>query len=64
MYLEANKQPSKIFRVFEVRKKVQLMFRKTNGRMKGKCYVFRDYIQRNKVCLVDLECKLKEGTYG
>ena len=40
------------------------MFRKTNGRMKGKCYVFRDYIQRNKVCLVDLECKLKEGTYG
>ena len=40
------------------------MFRKIKGYMKGKCDVFRDYIQRNNVCMVDLESKLKEGTYG
>ena len=32
--------------------------------MKGKCYVFSGYEQRNKVCFVYLECKLQQDRYG
>ena len=32
--------------------------------MEGKCYVFSGYKQRNKVCLVYLEWKLQQDTYG
>ena len=34
------------------------MFLSKKDGMKGKCYVFNGYKQRNKVCVVQLECKL------
>ena len=40
------------------------MFWKQNDTMKGKCYVYGCYKQRNKVCLVYLECKLQQYKYG
>ena len=59
------KVPFTIFRGFQVRKKIQLMFRTPNDAVKGKCYVFSGYNKRNKVCLVDLEYnKLEEATFG
>ena len=51
-YLEANEKKSKVppnvFRGFEVKKKIRLTFSKPEDSMKGKCYVFSDYKQRNK----------------
>ena len=40
------------------------MFWKPNDSIKGKCYVFRVYKQRNKVRLVYSECKLQQYSYG
>ena len=40
------------------------MFWGWNDSMKGKCHVFSGYKQRNKVCLVYLECKLQKDRYG
>ena len=51
---------SNAFRSFEVRKNVQVMFSRAKDIMKGKCYVFRGCIQRNKVSLVHLECKQQQ----
>ena len=53
----------KIFRRFEVRKNIALMFWRPKDIMEGKCYVFSGHKQRNKVCLVYLECKLKQDRY-
>ena len=58
-----KKRPPKVFGGFEGRKKVQLMFSRPKNNMKGKCYSFSDYKQRNKVCLVYLECKLRQDSY-
>ena len=59
-----NKVLPNIFRGFEVRRKVRLMFRTPKYSIKRKCYVFGSYEQRNNVPLVDLQSKLKEATYG
>ena len=40
------------------------MFRKPNDGMKGKCYVFSGYKQKNKVFLVYLEKKLQQDRCG
>ena len=67
-YLEkketTSKVPPNIFRRFEVRKKVQLVVWRPENKMKSKCYVFSDYEQSNKVCLVYLECKLQQDSYS
>ena len=52
-----------IFRALEVRKKVRLIIWTPEDTMKGKCYVFSGYKKKNKVCLVDVECKLQEDSY-
>ena len=59
-----NKVLPNIFRGFEVRRKVRLMFRTPKYSIKRKCDVFGSYEQRNNVPLVDLQSKLKEATYG
>ena len=61
---KTNKVPPNIFRDSEVRKKLRFMFWRPNDSMKGKCYVFSGYKQRNKLCLVYLECKLQQDSYG
>ena len=58
-----KKRPPKLFRGFEGRKKVQLMFSRPKNNMKGKCYSFSDYKQRNKVCLVFLKWKMQQDSY-
>ena len=60
-YLDGEKQKvlHNIFRLFEVRKKVRLMFWKPKDSMKAKCYVFSDYKQRNKLCFLYSECQLQ-----
>ena len=58
-----NKVPPKIFRGFEVRRKVRLIFWKPKHNMKRKCYVFSCYEQRDKVWLVYLEIKLRDDWY-
>ena len=40
------------------------MFSEPKKCMKGKCLVFKDYKQKNKVCLVYLEFKLRQDSYG
>ena len=60
-YLEANKE---LRSKNEVRTKVRLMFWRWNDSMKGKYHVFIGYKQRNKVCLVYLECKPQKDRYG
>ena len=40
------------------------MFSRAKDIMKGKYYVFRGYIQRNKVSLVHLECKQQQYRHG
>ena len=40
------------------------MFWRPNDSMKGKCYVFSCYKQRNKLCLVYLDFKLQQDSYG
>ena len=59
-----NRVAPNIFKGFEVRKKVGLMFWRPKETMKAKCYVFIGYKQRNKVNLVYSECKLQQYTYG
>ena len=59
-----NTVPRKIYRGCEVRRKLRLMFWVPKNSMKGKCHVFSGSKQRNKVCLVYLECKLQQDTYG
>ena len=61
-YLEAKKAKKvspNIFRALEGKKKVRFMFLMKKSSMKSKCYIFSSYKQRNKVCLVYLECKLQ-----
>ena len=59
-----NKVPPNKFRGFEVRRKVRLKFWRQKDSMKGKCYPFSGFKQRNKAYLVYLECKLQEDSYG
>ena len=59
-----NKVPLKIFRGFEVKEKKRLMFWRPKHSMKGRYYLFSGYKQRNNVCLVYLECKVKEDRDG
>ena len=40
------------------------MFWTPKGSITDKSYVFSSYKQRNKVCLVDIECKMQEYRYG
>ena len=54
----------KLFRGFEARRKPRLLFWRPKNTMKDKCYVFSGYKERNKDCLVYLECKLQEVSYG
>ena len=63
-YQTTNKVPRNMFRKFEVRKKMQFLYRRPKNSMKSKCYVFNDYKQRNKACLCYLECKLQPDRYG
>ena len=55
-YLEAKKQQTRhrliYFRGFVVRKKNIINVLKSKNSMKGKCYAFSRYKQKNKVCLV------------
>ena len=41
-----------------------MMFWRPKVSMKGKCYVFSGFKQRIKVCLVYLEFKLQQESYG
>ena len=59
-----NKGPSNIFRGFQVSKMVRLIFLTTKENMKGKCYIFSCYKERNKVRFVSLERKLQQDRYG
>ena len=52
--------PPNMFRGFDLRGKVRLTFSQRKDIMKRKCYVFSKYKQRNKVCVVYLECKLQK----
>ena len=64
-YLEAtNIVPPKMFRGLEETKKTYLMFWMLKKTMKGKCYDFSCHKERNKVCVVYLECKLQKASYG
>ena len=40
------------------------MFWRPKDSMKCKFFVFSGYKLRNKVCLVHLECKLQQNSYG
>ena len=66
-YLEGSNQQTRLtanmFRWFEVRKKVVLMFSRPHESMKTKCYLFRGYKQRYRVFSVYLECKLEQESY-
>ena len=55
-----NKVLPNIFRCFEIRIRVWLMFWTANHSMKGKCDVFRGYKETSKVCFLYLECKVQE----
>ena len=55
-----NNLPPNIFRCFEVRAKVRLMFSGPNDSLKGKWNVFSSYKQTSKMCFVYLECKLQQ----
>ena len=57
------KQTTNIFRDFKVSRKIRLMFSRPKGSMKGKCYVCSGYKQRNNVCLLYLECKMRQERY-
>ena len=67
-YLQANKKTNKVRRNsstgFEVGRKVGLMFWRSKDSIKVKSYVFSAYKQRNKVSLVDLNCKLQKYSSG
>ena len=53
-----------MFKGFQVRKKVNLMFWTATATMKGKCSTFSDHKQKNKVGSVHLERQLQEDRYG
>ena len=40
------------------------MFSRPKDSRKNKCYIFSGYKERSKVCLVYLECKLQQDSYG
>ena len=48
---------------FTLLRKVRLMFWRQKESMKGKCYVFGGYKERNNACLVYLKCKLQRDRY-
>ena len=54
-----NKVPPNIFRGFEVRWKVGVIFRRTKEFIKSKCYSFSSYKEGNKVCLVYSDCSMQ-----
>ena len=60
----AKKVRANIFRGFQIRKIVRLMFWTTKHSMNGKYHVFSGYKERSKVRLVYLEGKPQEERYG
>ena len=60
-YLEAKKKQTwyrlTYLEVWKYEKEMRLMFGTPRDSVKGNCYVFNNYKQRNKVCLAYLECK-------
>ena len=58
-----NNVPPNIFRGFELRTRVGLMFRRSNHSMKINWDVFRCYKLTSKVFFVYLECKLQQDRY-
>ena len=52
-----------MFAGFTARKKVRVMFSRPKDSMKGKCYVFSGYKQKNKVRFVNLDYKLEHDMY-
>ena len=66
-YLEGNKQQTRYGLTYlDVSNEEERydLFRRPKDRMKCKCDVFSGYKQRNKLCLVYLECKLQQDSYG
>ena len=67
-YLEASKQHKEgtgnIFRGFEVRKNVRLMFSWPKHSIKSKSYVLSASDLRNHVYVLHLECKLWHNSYS
>ena len=67
-YLKATKEIGTSFLTYlqvpKYEKKVRLRVCRPQATMKGKCYVFGSYKQRNQVRFVYLECKLQEDTHG
>ena len=59
-----NEVPRNVFRDFEKRKRVPLIFWRPKDNMKSKCHVFSGYKIRNKTCFVYLQCKLQPEMYG
>ena len=59
-----NKVARNIFRGFELRTKVRLMSGTPIDRIKGKCCVFSGHKQKNKLCLLYLQRKLEQDSYG
>ena len=55
-----KKVPPNIFKDFEVRQKVRLMFWRSKVAMIGKCHNFISYKERTNLCLVNLERKLQK----
>ena len=76
--LDCEKQKNNVFRIkqttnnlqrnlqrrFEGKKKVRLMFGRPKYSMESKCYVYSGYKQRRNVCLLYLECKFQQDSYG
>ena len=58
------KVPPNIITVLEETTKVRLIFCVPKDWIKRQCYDFSDYKQRNKVCLLYLECQLQQDRYG
>ena len=55
-----KKVPLNIFRGFEERKMVRVMFSMPKDRVNGRYCAFSSYKQRNKVAFVYLECVLQQ----
>ena len=53
-----------IFRCVNIIKKVRSMSSRQKDSMKRKCYVFSCYKQRNKACLLYIECEVQQHKYG
>ena len=59
-----NKVPPNMITGLQVGKKIRLMFWRPEYIMKGKCYVFSGYKERNKVLFLFPECRLQKDRYG